>query len=201
MEHHEVSGNHRILVVQEAAHVGVKGKLGSLVPGQLFTEILWEINYPVDLPFLHEFLGFRHVDAFGSNFDFSGCIDLTDETAAVWACRFINHCNWGLGKDSVEVDHVVKKWISQSRHEEDKQDSSVGEDVLEFVAEYVPPVAEPCLYVSFVCHDHYSLGKFWWMQAFLSLFRPRSGTKRKQSSQITSFHQPANPAPKMASCT
>ena len=107
VEHHEVRGYHGVLVVQEAAHVSIERQLGSLVSGQLFSEISREIHDTVDFPFPHEPFRLIHIHASGRDFDLPCGIDFPNEPAAVSAVGVIHHRHRGVGKDSVKVHYII----------------------------------------------------------------------------------------------
>ena len=149
MEHHEICGDQRVLVVEETAHVGIYRKGCGFHPCEPLAEVPGEIDDSVHLPFLHQPLRLLHVHALGLDLDFPCGVDLADEAAAVGAGGIVHHGYRGVGEDPVRVDDVVQQRIGEAGHEEDQQHPAVMEYFLHLVKEDVPPVRKPVFQVSF----------------------------------------------------
>ena len=150
VQHHEVAAHQQVLVVEEAAHVGVDAEGGGLVVGEAVAEVRREVNYTVDFALLEEFAGLRHVGTMICDADFARGVHLPYHAPGVAAGGIVHHRDGGFLQDSVLVNYVVEYRVEESGDNENDHHSPVVEDLPEFLVEDVHHIRKPISYVSLV---------------------------------------------------
>ena len=135
IQHHELGPHQEVLVVEEAAHIGVDTEGRRFLRCQAVAEVGRKIHDSVHLALLQEGFRFLYVGTPPGDIHFPRRIHLPDHLPAFAAGSVIDHGDGRFFKDAVLVHEIVQDRVQESGDDENDHHTAVIEDVPQFQVE------------------------------------------------------------------